>query len=192
MYPQPTILADMTSASTHEKFSLMLQERLDGEVGELCRDVKDLTRALHDIRDTLRDIQLSHKQWYMRSYISYYMQIFTNDITSPMHYLRKLHEDILEFRARNNDIIVGVGSERDADVLARPFLRGRCTNTNTNTNSTVIDGHIQTHNQTHNMYAGELNDLLTDIARWCAGASNDMLLEFLIYAQDLPDLIGDE
>lgn len=182
-----SILADIGSSTPHERFSLMLQERLDVEITKMHQVIKQVSMQVQEMQREVECVRLSQKQAMLRSCLQYYMDMFPNEMEHPLHYIRCLKNDLQEFIKSKEDVIKK--SNDDAVVHAafvsavcRPFLsarRNKCHLSQAEaTDTSAMMHHI------------ELESSLAAVADLCVKCPNDFLMEFLCEAVDMPDLMG--
>ena len=183
--------------SVHQKFSIMLQERLDSELRDLGQQVQGLQRGLAEARVHINEARISARRGHMRAMLTAYMGRFPNHLSSPTHYLQSLCTDLQAFvderqatSMSTRPIIRPMHSrtltpdeeeERMAGEVCRPFLRCR-------SSGSVLG----TRNARHER---ELQDRMMQIARLCVQCSDDALMEIISNMTDIPDLMsesGDE
>jgi hypothetical protein len=210
-----TVLGNCTA---HERFSIMLQERLDDELQELLQDLRTVKCQ---IAASERRACVWHKRSQMRMMLTCYMAMFPNHTSSPTHYLRSLHKDMQLFmQNRNNNnnnnntktvllVTEGIleaaaaGQVTKASVssknmlvdeiaqdIAKPFLNAR---RRKSTGRILPMGDQSTLNPgSSRANCMELEARLLDIARLCALCPDDVLTEFVSDASDMPDLTSDD
>lgn len=167
----------------------MLQERLDDDINRLAETISGLSMQLHDVAGELQALRMSQKQGLMRACLKYYMDMYPNEMSSPLHYLRILRNDLLDYFA-SKGIELPSTQLKAADAasqMCRPFLAARRNKTLLSQTEAFAAAPVTT--QRHHK---ELESSLLAVADLCLHCSDDLLMEFMCEAVDMPDLVDDD
>ena len=184
-----TITACLADCSAHEKFSIMLQERLDNELSELHRTVACLTQETASLRECVRAMSVAQKQVLLRMTLRYYMETFPNIMGTSAHYLNSMANDLYAFLKHRHPsaLVAAVASDAAsiAELIAAPFVSSRRAMLYPRN---AAQGR---HDEEEDLDSAAMERTLLDIARLYDACPADVLMEFACEVSDMPDLLND-
>ena len=179
-----SIAENLSACTTHERFSIMLQERFDQELSQLHAVVSSLAAEVASMRASMQDAAVHQKQVVLWMVLQHYRVNYSNTLGSPSHYLRSFATDLDVFVRRRFPEAADSGACDDYSVAATaicaPFMRARI---DANLGA-PIDHH-------HHLQEEQTKRLLQDIGTTFARYSHDALLQFVCDVMDPPDLLDD-
>jgi hypothetical protein len=178
---------ELADATPHQKFSIMLQERMDDELPAMRVRLENMMKELVACKHRM---VVSTKVMLLRQMIDMYKLTCSTCVDSDVHYLHCLRRDIECFIVES-DVVLSTSSTDDVDVddegddseigriaaaIAGPFVKSL----RRKYRSSTLD-----------VYYRRLEESLYTIAINIARTSDEVLMEFMC-DNDMPDLIDDD